>query len=97
MRFAALPKALNGEFAVVDAQAEFDEKYITSTELCRELVVTRATLVNGRRRGALPEPVRIDRPDGSPHVMIWIREEVAPFVTAWKAELAARRGEVAPA
>jgi hypothetical protein len=75
----------------VSAQEEFDEKYISSTELCRELNVTRATLVNGRRRGALPEPVRINRPNGDPHVMLWLRDEVAPYVSAWKVELEAAR------
>lgn len=69
------------------AQAEFDEKYISSTELCDVLGVTRATLVNGYRRGALPEPLRIKRPGGSTHVMIWLRDEVVPYVTKWKATL----------
>jgi len=75
----------------VTAQDEFDEKYISSTELCQELGVTRATLVNGRRRGALPEPVRINRPNGDPHVMLWLREEVGPYVERWKVELSAGR------
>lgn len=77
------------------AQSEFDTKYISSTELCTTLGVTRATLVNGRRRGALPDPVRIDRPDGSPHIMLWLRAEVAPYIERWQAELADRRGATA--
>jgi hypothetical protein len=73
------------------AQVEFDRKYISSTELCKELGVTRATLVNGRRRGALPEPVRINRPNGDAHVMLWLRDEVKPYVDTWKVELIAGR------
>lgn len=73
------------------AQEEFDQKYITSTELCATLGVTRATLVNGRRRGALPEPVQINRPNGDPHVMLWIREEAQPFIDRWVEELKTRR------
>lgn len=73
------------------AQAEFDQKYVSSTELCQQLGVTRATLVNGRRRGALPEPVRINRPNGDAHVMLWLREEVAPYVERWKVDLATGR------
>ena len=75
----------------MSAQEEFDEKYISSTELCNDLNVTRATLVNGRRRGALPDPIRILRPNGEPHVMLWLREEVKPYVERWKAELEAAR------
>lgn len=77
----------------MDAQQEFDNKYVSSTELCTDLGVTRATIVNARRRGALPEPVKINRPDGSPHVMLWLREEVEPYLERWRAELAERRGE----
>lgn len=77
----------------MNAQQEFDSKYVSSTELCEDLGVTRATIVNARRRGALPEPVRVNRPDGSPHVMLWLREEVAPYLERWRAELAERRGE----
>jgi hypothetical protein len=75
----------------VTAQEEFDSKYVSSTELCRDLGVTRATLVNGRRRLALPEPVRIYRPNGDVHIMIWLRAEAAPYVERWKAELAQGR------
>jgi hypothetical protein len=77
--------------AAVTAQEEFDEKYITSTEICRDLDVTRASLVGARERGALPEPVRINRPNGDPHILIWVREDVAPYIERWKADLIGRR------
>jgi hypothetical protein len=77
---------------MVTAQIEFDKKYITSTELCRDLGVTRATLVNGRRRGALPSNyIEIKRRNGDPHVILWLRDEAMPFVERWKVELAAGR------
>jgi hypothetical protein len=75
----------------VTAQEEFDAKYITSTEICRELNVTRASVVNARNRGVLPEPVRINRPNGDPHIMIWLREEAEPLIAVWRAELEAGR------
>jgi len=65
------------------AQEEFDKKYVSSTELCQRLGVTRATLMNGRKRGALPEPVRVNRPNGDPHIMLWVRKEAEPYVARW--------------
>lgn len=76
----------------MSAQEEFDKKYVTSRELCERLGVTRATLVNGRRRGDLPEQVQIDRPNGEPHVMFWLRAEAEPYVLRWEERLAAQRG-----
>lgn len=73
---------------VVTSQDLFDETYICSLELCRVLGVTPATLVNGYRRGALPEPVRVNRRGGSTHVMLWPRLQVQPHVDKW---LAGRR------
>ena len=42
------------------AQQEFDEIYITSSEIGQELGVCRATLVNARRRGLLPDPIVVN-------------------------------------
>ncbi len=75
------------------AQAEFDDKYVSSTELCATLSVSRAAIADARRRGVLPEPVRIDRPNGTPHAMLWLREVVGPIVEKWRLELEARRGQ----
>jgi hypothetical protein len=75
----------------VSAQLEFDTKYVSSTELCRDLGVTRASIVNRRRVGGLPDPVVINRPDGSPHVVLWVRSAIAPHLERWRAELAERR------
>lgn len=72
-------------------QEEFDAKYITSTEICTTLEVTRASVVNARERGDLPEPLRINRPSGDCHIMFWLREEASPYVERWRVKLAEAR------
>lgn len=72
------------------AQEEFDAKYVSSTELCRDLGVSRMAVMKARSRGALPEPVRVNRPNGDPHIMLWDREELAPYLDRWRAELEGR-------
>lgn len=70
------------------AQNEFDTKYITSTELCRRVGVTRATLRPAIERGDLPQPVEIERPNGgTSHMMLWLRSEAEPCMHAWCAKL----------
>lgn len=72
------------------AQAEFDATYITSSEICKELGVSRAAIVSGRRRGLLPDPVIIN----GAQILVWKRDAVRPFLDAWKLMLQARRGEL---
>lgn len=72
------------------AQEEFDSTYITSSEICEELVITRATIVQGRRRGLLPDPVSVN----SGQLLIWKRNTVRPFLDAWKIALQSRRREL---
>lgn len=72
------------------AQEEFDRTYITSSEICKELNITRATIVQGRKRGLLPDPVVIN----GAQIHIWPRSVVRPHLDAWKINLMARRGEL---
>jgi hypothetical protein len=72
------------------AQQEFDEIYITSSEIGRELDVCRATLVSARRRGLLPDPIFVN----GAQIFIWKRDIVRPYLDAWKLILQARRGEL---
>lgn len=72
------------------AQQEFDETYITSSEIGQELGVCRATLVNARRRGLLPDPIVVN----GAQIFIWKRDVVRPYIDAWKLMLQARRGEL---
>lgn len=73
------------------AQQEFDATYITSSEICRELGITRATIVQGRSRGLLPDAIEIN----GGQLIIWKRDAVRPHLDAWKLMLQARRGELA--
>ncbi len=72
-------------------QKEFDKKYITSSEIVAVMGVSRAAIVNARKRGILPEPV-IVRGTGS---HIWIRDEITANLKAWKTALEVRRGNIA--
>jgi hypothetical protein len=72
------------------AQEEFDAIYIASSEICKELHITRATIVQGRRRGLLPDPIMVNN-----SIMIWKRATVRPLLDAWKIALQSRRGELA--
>ena len=71
-------------------QEEFDATYITSAEIRRYLNVSRSTIVQGKERGLLPEPILVQ--DGQ--VQLWKREQVQPFLDAWRLMLQVRRGEV---
>lgn len=70
------------------AQQRFDETYITSTDLQRELGVSRAAVLYARKRGTLPEPVVVN--DGQ--LTMWERDTLKPYLDAWVADLNARRG-----
>lgn len=73
------------------AQQEFDEIYITSSEIGQELGVCRATLVNARRRGLLPDPIVVN----GAQIFIWKRDVVLPYLDAWKLMLTVRRAKPA--
>jgi predicted DNA-binding transcriptional regulator AlpA len=70
-----------------DAQREFDERYISSTEMMASLGVTRTTILLARRTGKLPDPIDIQG-----KIFIWERDKVTPYLDAWKIILDARRG-----
>lgn len=71
-------------------QKEFDDQYITSTEISEELGVRRATILNARLRGMLPEPIKIK----GIRLYIWNRAATQPYIDAWRITLASRRGEL---
>lgn len=76
--------------AAQSAQEEFDAIYITSSEICKRLRITRATIVQGRRRGLLPDPIVVN--DGQ--LLVWKRAEIMLYLDAWNINLRARRGEL---
>lgn len=72
---------------ITNAQQEFDERYITSSEIMEKLDVTRPTILFARRTGKLPNPIDIRN-----KIFIWERAKVTPYIEAWKIILDARRG-----
>ena len=73
-----------------DAQREFNERYITSSEIMQSMGVTRTTILLARRTGKLPNPIDIQG-----KIYIWERDKVKPYLDAWKIVLDVRRGATA--
>lgn len=69
-------------------QKAFDAQYITSSEICEELKVSRTSIANARKTGTLPNPIAVN----GLHIFIWERARVRPFIDAWKEQLH-RHGE----
>ena len=69
---------------------EFDERYISSTEIMQTMNVTRTTIMAARRTGKLPDPIDIQG-----KIFIWERDKVKPYLDAWKIVLDVRRGVAA--
>jgi hypothetical protein len=70
-----------------EAQKRFDEQYITSSEIMRDLKVSRVTILLARRSGKLPEPI-----DVQGKIFVWEREKVKDYLASWKHVLDVRRG-----
>lgn len=68
-------------------QEEFDRTYISSIEVLAELKISRCSLVRAHKRGELPQGIKVLRPDGAPHVILWKRDEARPLIEAWKVRL----------
>ncbi len=73
-----------------NAQAEFDAKYITASEIMRELGISRPTLKYARTTNKLPSPIVLN--EGT--LFVWERDSIKPYLDAWKLLLTARRGSV---
>jgi len=69
------------------AQQRFDRLYITSAEICRDMQVSRPTVLAARRRGLLPDPVSVC----GASIFIWERATVEPYLAAWRVILGVRR------
>jgi hypothetical protein len=70
------------------AQKNFDDTYITSAQIMRDLRVSRAGLLYARKRGLLPNPIVVNHGQ----LFIWERATVTPHLEAWQRILNARRG-----
>lgn len=71
-----------------EAQTHFDQTYITSAEIMRDLNIARSTLLHARRRGMLPDPIIIN--DG--RIYLWERKHIQANLDAWKLTLTCRKG-----
>lgn len=74
----------------MSAQVEFDNKYISSSEVCAQLGVHRTSVLLALRSGRLPDPIRIMRPNGQPQILLWERTDIAPYLADWAANRAQR-------
>ena len=72
------------------AQKTFDEKYITSREVCERLKVTRPALHNRRKVGKLPNPIVTF----NGQLVMWEREFITAYLDEWETQIKASRGEV---
>lgn len=82
-----LPKPLGED----KAQRLFDEKYISSAEVCTLLGVDRSTVANARLNGTLPDAICVLN-----RCYMWEREFIKPYLTAWKHSLDVRAGRKLP-
>lgn len=73
---------------ITTPQKTFDDNYITSSEICEELRLSRTSIANARKTGTLPNPIAVN----GLHIFIWERKQVRPFINAWKEQLH-RHGE----
>lgn len=69
------------------AQEEFDKKYISSSEICKMVGVTRAAIIQARRKGILPNPINIDD-----HLFLWVRADIQESLDNWIKKRNARIG-----
>lgn len=68
----------------MSAQEEFDQKYISSTEVCQEVGVHRTTVLLALKTGRLPDPIVLRRPNGQPQILLWERIPLLPILDEWK-------------
>ena len=73
------------------AQERFNRTYITSTEICQRLEVTRPAIHFRRKAGLLPNSIHIY----GQQLLIWERGPIEPYLLKWEESLAAKRGKKA--
>lgn len=67
---------------------EFEKMFISSTEICKRLLINRSALAYARKAQNWPEPIIID----GINLHLWDREQVTPLIEEWEAKLNRRRG-----
>ncbi len=71
-------------------QQDFDDKYVTSMEICIDLDVSRSSVLNRRRAGGLPDAIEVRTRDGGLHLLLWCREDIAPHLETWRTQMRKR-------
>lgn len=74
----------------MSAQLEFDNKYISSTEVCQQLGIHRTTVLLAIKTQRLPPPICLNRPNGTPQILLWERAPLQPILADWAANRAQR-------
>jgi predicted DNA-binding transcriptional regulator AlpA len=75
--------------SILDAQKEFDDKYITASEVMQLLDIDRSVLLYARNHNKLPAPISAN----GGRVLLWERKVIQPYLDNWKKSLQTRRGE----
>lgn len=70
-----------------EAQERFERAYITSSEICKRLEVTRPAIHFRRQSGLLPNPISVY----GKQILIWERDAIEPWLKRWKASIDAKR------
>lgn len=69
-------------------QKDFEARYITAAEITKELGISRAGFLYGRRNGKLPEPIVT----AEGRLMMWERTpEILAMVSKWKQAIDSRK------
>ncbi len=73
------------------AQDKFDQAYITSTEICQRLNVTRPAIHFRRKAGLLPNVITVP----GNQLAIWERTGIEPYLKKWEDQLNAKQNRTA--
>ncbi len=79
--------ALPHGYPCMTNQEQFDKMYVTSSEICRRVGVTRAAVIQARAKNFLPEPIILE---GT--LSLWKREDVEGQIVLWIQKRMARIG-----
>lgn len=71
----------------IPAQQEFDDTYITSTEIGDILKISRASICAARARNLLPPCITLP----GANISLWKRKEVENILVLWKDKIVTRR------
>lgn len=66
------------------ALTKFHELYVTATEICESLGVSRAAVHYRHKHGNLPGCISLQK------VHVWEREQITPHIERWKQSLEQR-------